>query len=578
MSVHKKRRKTDACRNCHTLLSPEDNFCKHCGQENHDLKVPFRYIILEILGGMYYFDTKFFVTTKAMFTRPGKITKDFNEGRRARYLLPMRMYFFVAFLFFLFAAKLTDKIKDDKKKINLAGDKNAPQEWTLNGKLDDIDDFIDEDSFEEQWKQLPLAQQKVKYSMLLGQIVKDSLQKYNGDLPYELQKQLEEVTLKQDKKTDSIFYANIKGKPLDGWRVSNKVERLSKLGLFNIQLLNKPRTYKDDDLDIDIDSAYSTAETKAVADTIEKYMDKYVPQNYKYLEELKDSLVDKLKVLKTAQVKSAIEGFERQLVADTLKKYSGKLPVSFQVLMLRNFETGIADGTDSDSLLMKSINLTRRDKLEDADTLKQTFGSINLGTNPISLPYSKREFKKIKDYDERQLDSLLSLRSEGYRKSSGVFRWFFLKSIGQSLKLNAGQDDFEFNEARQDKSVQLIQAILNALYVVMFVLMPVVALILLMIFYRLRKYYYEHLIFSVHVHTAVFFIYMIAMVSDYWFDYKIYGWASFLAMIYFWLSLKRVYMQGWFKTSIKFFLIMFVYSTIATLFLVGASVYGFMTF
>ena len=40
MSIHKKRRKVEICRNCHTILSLENNFCPHCGQENHDLKVP----------------------------------------------------------------------------------------------------------------------------------------------------------------------------------------------------------------------------------------------------------------------------------------------------------------------------------------------------------------------------------------------------------------------------------------------------------------------------------------------------------------------------------------------------------
>ncbi len=40
MSIHKKRRKVAICHNCHTILRLENNFCPHCGQENHDLKVP----------------------------------------------------------------------------------------------------------------------------------------------------------------------------------------------------------------------------------------------------------------------------------------------------------------------------------------------------------------------------------------------------------------------------------------------------------------------------------------------------------------------------------------------------------
>ena len=101
MSINKKRRKVEICHNCHTILSLENNFCPHCGQENHDLKVPIGHLAFEVFEGFTHFDTKFYNTMRAILFSPGKITKDFLEGRRGRYVPPIRLYFLISFIFFL---------------------------------------------------------------------------------------------------------------------------------------------------------------------------------------------------------------------------------------------------------------------------------------------------------------------------------------------------------------------------------------------------------------------------------------------------------------------------------------------
>lgn len=110
MSTRKKhRRKATTCPNCGTALAAKMNFCSTCGQENHDLKVPIGHLIYEVVEGIFHFDTKFWTTTKAIFTRPGRITKDFLEGRRARYVPPVRLYIFVSFVFFFLVSVLSDR-------------------------------------------------------------------------------------------------------------------------------------------------------------------------------------------------------------------------------------------------------------------------------------------------------------------------------------------------------------------------------------------------------------------------------------------------------------------------------------
>jgi hypothetical protein len=96
----KHRRKSGLCHNCDNILAERDNFCSICGQENHDLKVPIPHILEEVVEGVSHFDNKFFTTLKSLFLKPGQITKDFLDGKRTRFVPPLRLFFFISASYF----------------------------------------------------------------------------------------------------------------------------------------------------------------------------------------------------------------------------------------------------------------------------------------------------------------------------------------------------------------------------------------------------------------------------------------------------------------------------------------------
>lgn len=94
------RKKFVVCPNCDTKLSEKDHFCSHCGQQNHDLKIPFWHLVEEGIESFFHVDRKALLTLKYLIFSPGKLSKEYNEGRRVKYIPPIRLYVIISFLFF----------------------------------------------------------------------------------------------------------------------------------------------------------------------------------------------------------------------------------------------------------------------------------------------------------------------------------------------------------------------------------------------------------------------------------------------------------------------------------------------
>ncbi|HEX5001972.1 MAG TPA: DUF3667 domain-containing protein [Bacteroidia bacterium] len=91
----------EVCKNCGETLAVGYSFCPHCGQTTHSIKQPLAHFISEALETIFHFDTKLFRTVRDLFVRPGQLTINYNQDKRARYVPPVRFYIFVSFIFFL---------------------------------------------------------------------------------------------------------------------------------------------------------------------------------------------------------------------------------------------------------------------------------------------------------------------------------------------------------------------------------------------------------------------------------------------------------------------------------------------
>jgi Protein of unknown function (DUF3667) len=82
-----------ACPNCEQLIAhPLPNFCSHCGQET-TLKPPTVVEFLQQFGGsIIATEGALWRTIKLLLLRPGQLTLEYLNGRRRRYILPLRLF------------------------------------------------------------------------------------------------------------------------------------------------------------------------------------------------------------------------------------------------------------------------------------------------------------------------------------------------------------------------------------------------------------------------------------------------------------------------------------------------------
>ncbi|QXQ06991.1 DUF3667 domain-containing protein [Sphingosinicellaceae bacterium] len=85
------------CANCDAHL--QGDFCHVCGQSAH-VHRSVGHLVEEFAHGLYHFDSKAWRTLPALAFRPGKLTRDYTHGRRARYVAPLALFLLSVFLMF----------------------------------------------------------------------------------------------------------------------------------------------------------------------------------------------------------------------------------------------------------------------------------------------------------------------------------------------------------------------------------------------------------------------------------------------------------------------------------------------
>jgi len=163
--------------------------------------------------------------------------------------------------------------------------------------------------------------------------------------------------------------------------------------------------------------------------------------------------------------------------------------------------------------------------------------------NTRGLHFTSSRYRSLGEYD--------SLLSSGKKKHNWLQRQLVQKEI-------------ELNEKYKNNQNQILQSFIDKLFhsfpQMLFVSLPIFALLLKLIYSRNKNLYYvSHAIFSIHLYvfifTVLFFILALVKLSDIWYA----GWLEYIGLLlvfaiffYEYKAMRVFYAQGRVKTLIKF--------------------------
>jgi Protein of unknown function (DUF3667) len=188
---------------------------------------------------------------------------------------------------------------------------------------------------------------------------------------------------------------------------------------------------------------------------------------------------------------------------------------------------------------------------------------------------------KIKFESETEKQDFLNILKS--KTDAGLDSMLLAKGIESNSFIRLGFRKFaNFDLQNPDHIKTLVHTIMKGISIAMFILMPLVAF-LLWIFMNRKKYFYEHLIFSVHIHAIYFLFFSIAFLLSFFvkndiFQNNLLSWTSILCLIYLIISLKKVYSKSWLSTIARFFVMSVPYTFFFLFIVMGSLIFGFVNF
>jgi hypothetical protein len=190
---------------------------------------------------------------------------------------------------------------------------------------------------------------------------------------------------------------------------------------------------------------------------------------------------------------------------------------------------------------MDSADRAEVDSATAIEIEKTKFGNKNVG---FSL--TKSEYKTTEAYDSAQL-----AKPENERAG-----WFVRNIAHKTIELNN-----RYKDNGQQFKDDFKQAFNDNFSKVLFWLLPFFALVLKLLYIRHDYFYSEHLVFSIYNYNFFFLAASLQMLVD---QASWLGWLA--SLIGFWIffyllfAMKRLYLQSWGKTILKFCLFVFLFS------------------
>ncbi len=106
---------TGVCSDCGEPTA--GNFCANCGQPTH-VHRSLLHLGEEVLHGVMHFDARIWRTLPLLAINPGRLTREWIEGKRTRYVSPLAIFLFTLFLMFFALSFAGDFVPNETQSLD----------------------------------------------------------------------------------------------------------------------------------------------------------------------------------------------------------------------------------------------------------------------------------------------------------------------------------------------------------------------------------------------------------------------------------------------------------------------------
>jgi hypothetical protein len=206
---------------------------------------------------------------------------------------------------------------------------------------------------------------------------------------------------------------------------------------------------------------------------------------------------------------------------------------------------------------LKRTDLTDKERANLEEKLKignEVTANIEEAMKDLSPQIQETVDRALKEAAKHKPKTAFEVDSDSKKPKDSVENWFESRAREK------------FGESGDKAQLFFVALISNLPYMVL-ACIPLFAFVLKILYIRKRIFYIDHLVYALHIHTfaylAIMLIVLITMGLNRTMPGVLAGWIIALLWIAFvvqiFLSIRRVYRQGWFFTVFKFFLGGFVY-------------------
>lgn len=196
------------------------------------------------------------------------------------------------------------------------------------------------------------------------------------------------------------------------------------------------------------------------------------------------------------------------------------------------------------------LDIWRRGQLERAD--QDAVRKTKEGRLIYDYSLKVEMFTEISEDDQYLPEEFIEEEFEFNDGDEDLDFWIF-KGLGTKVKRglkNAARDPTRLNNALN-----------NWVPLIMAIFIPLTAIFLRFYYWKREHYIFNHLVFSLHFHTYIFFILIFFVLAQVFLGSSFSTWMFAAAVpLYFMVGLKVATGQGWFRTFSKFILISFFYT------------------